>query len=361
MLLVNRLTLFVPAVTVTSISYYSLFFHRSNTNSLYQSGSNRKLMSHKTFLLNGVQGNTKSLHKNYDTNTRLFLRSFTTLCDDSTIVMNKTKDNILQHSIDKYNGVIIKSTELVALSDEEFTDKLNLSLKFWKYYERRGIWLKIPIEKSSFIPIAVSNNFVFHHAEKEFVMLTNWLSEDENKLPPNASHQVGIGCVVIHNDKILLVQEKNGPLKGTGVWKLPTGLCDLGEDITAAAVREVYEETGVRAEFDRILCFRQLHNSLFGKSDLFFVCVLKPVTCELNPQESEILKCEWLDPDMLFEQPFFKTRTLMVKINSIIKSYIENPNQPHIVSGTFPIGFRPGANDLYFIQNGTANKEDVSK
>jgi hypothetical protein len=31
-------------------------------------------------------------------------------------------------------------------------------------------------------------------------MLTNWLSDDENKLPPNASHQIGVGCVVFNDE-----------------------------------------------------------------------------------------------------------------------------------------------------------------
>lgn len=38
-----------------------------------------------------------------------------------------------------------------------------------------------------------------------------------------------------------------GPLKGTGVWKLPTGLLDVGEDLGAGAEREVKEETGITA------------------------------------------------------------------------------------------------------------------
>ena len=80
-------------------------------------------------------------------------------------------------------------------------------------------------------------------------MLTHWLPDSENKLPPNASHQVGVGAFVFDSatGRVLVVQERSGPLKGKGVWKMPTGLVMQGEDITEAAVREVYEETGVRA------------------------------------------------------------------------------------------------------------------
>ena len=54
-----------------------------------------------------------------------------------------------------------------------------------------------------------------------------------------------------------------------------TGLVEVGEDITAAAEREVREETGVRARFDAVLAFRQAHGFAFGKSDFFFVVALR--------------------------------------------------------------------------------------
>lgn len=53
---------------------------------------------------------------------------------------------------------------------------------------------------------------------------------------------------------------------------MPTGLLDRGEDVGEAAVREVMEETGVRATFQAVIALRQAHGFLHGKSDLFF-CV----------------------------------------------------------------------------------------
>jgi hypothetical protein len=49
-------------------------------------------------------------------------------------------------------------------------------------------------------------------------MLTRWLPEEPSTLPPNASHQVGIGaCVINEQGQVLVVQERNGPLKGKQV------------------------------------------------------------------------------------------------------------------------------------------------
>jgi ADP-ribose pyrophosphatase YjhB (NUDIX family) len=56
--------------------------------------------------------------------------------------------------------------------------------------------------------------------------------------------QVGVGGFVLNEKReVLVVQEMNGPLRGQGVWKMPTGLVSVGEDLHLAAVREVKEET----------------------------------------------------------------------------------------------------------------------
>lgn len=60
----------------------------------------------------------------------------------------------------------------------------------------------------------------------------------------NPSHPlVGVGAVVLHGDRVLLVRRANPPRAGE--WSLPGGLQHLGETVAEAACREVREETGV--------------------------------------------------------------------------------------------------------------------
>ena len=183
-------------------------------------------------------------------------------CSSPSHSSTVAEESILKYNKDKYKGVIIDSTAL-PVDVAEFIYKLKYSLDHWKNIGRRGVWLKIPLQKSHFIAPAVEIGFVFHHAEKEYLMLNYWLSTEENRMPPNASHQVGVGSVVLCEQdgkkKLLLVQEKSGPLRGSGIWKLPTGLVEQGEDIATAAEREVLEETGVAARFVGVLCFRHAH------------------------------------------------------------------------------------------------------
>jgi len=69
---------------------------------------------------------------------------------------------------------------------------------------------------------------------------------------------VGVGGVVIHRGRVLLIRRKRQPLKGE--WSIPGGLVELGEELAAAVRRELREETGLEVQplevltiFDRIM------------------------------------------------------------------------------------------------------------
>lgn len=68
----------------------------------------------------------------------------------------------------------------------------------------------------------------------------------------------------------------------------------LGEDVLEVAVREVFEETGVRCRPHSVLGFRQHHNSRFGQSDMYFICRLEPETVEIIPCPTEIQAAKWM-------------------------------------------------------------------
>ena len=255
---------------------------------------------------------------------------------------------VLEYDEDKYDGVIVKAGSLPATKGA-FHDALRNSLHTWRENQKRGVWLKIPTAKLEFASVAAEMGFTMHHAETGYLMMTHWLSADENHLPPNATHQVGVGCVVLNPDgKMLCVQEKNGPLKGLGVWKVPTGLADPQENLDDAAKREVFEETGIETDFVGILCFRQAHGFLFDKSDLFFVCLMAAKTTDIVKQESEIAACDWIDIDTYCQQSVFMLSPLHSKLNAHIRSFIKGEGRRVVMEQLMLTqGFRPGLNGLY--------------
>lgn len=63
------------------------------------------------------------------------------------------------------------------------------------------------------------------------------------------------------------------------------------------AVREVFEETGIKSEFRSLLSIRQQHSlpTAFGKSDMYIICRLQPHSFTINCCPQECLRCEWVD------------------------------------------------------------------
>ena len=57
---------------------------------------------------------------------------------------------------------------------------------------------------------------------------------------------VGIGAVIIREDKIVLIKRGNEPSRGK--WTVPGGLVELGENLEQAVIRETKEETGLDVE-----------------------------------------------------------------------------------------------------------------
>ena len=54
---------------------------------------------------------------------------------------------------------------------------------------------------------------------------------------------VGVGGVIIHEGRALLIRRGSEPLRGE--WSIPGGTLELGETLTEGVVRELREETGV--------------------------------------------------------------------------------------------------------------------
>jgi 8-oxo-dGTP diphosphatase len=57
---------------------------------------------------------------------------------------------------------------------------------------------------------------------------------------------VGVLAVVLRGDRVLVVRRANPPMPGR--WGFPGGVLELGETVAQGAMRELFEETGVKAE-----------------------------------------------------------------------------------------------------------------
>ncbi|KAK7292490.1 hypothetical protein RIF29_08271 [Crotalaria pallida] len=230
---------------------------------------------------------------------------------------------LLTSTNDDHGGVIVDIGDDL-MDSTAFLSILRASISHWKQLGKRGVWIKLPIHLVSLVETLVKEGFWYHHAEPKYLMLVHWIPESGSTIPANASHRVGVGALVVNEKReILVVQERSGYFQGTGFWKFPTGVVDQGEDICVAAVREVKEETGVDSEFVEILAFSQSHKTFFEKSDLYFVCLMRPLSLDIQIQETEIEAAQWMSFDEYAAQPLIEKHERLKFINEIYLAKID--------------------------------------
>ncbi|KAH6803127.1 nudix hydrolase-like protein 8 [Perilla frutescens var. frutescens] len=227
-----------------------------------------------------------------------------------------TSTELLAARDDEYDGVVIEASSLPSTANV-FASQLRASLAYWRSKGKKGIWLKLFEEQADLVPIAIQEGFEYHHAEGGYVMLTHWIPSEPCLLPCGPSHQIGIAAFVInHHNQVLAVKEKCS-CSCSGVWKLPTGFIDKSEELFSGAVREVKEETGIDTEFLELVAFRHVHRVAFDKSDLLFVCMLNPLSLEIQIDENEIQEAKWISVDEVLRQQFYKEDGMLKRVMEI--------------------------------------------
>jgi mutator protein MutT len=62
---------------------------------------------------------------------------------------------------------------------------------------------------------------------------------------------VGVGAVIVHEGRVVLVKRRFEPLAGT--WSIPGGAVEVGETLEACVAREMLEETGFVVEVGPVI------------------------------------------------------------------------------------------------------------
>eukprot|EP00793_Prasinoderma_coloniale_P002041 PRCOL_00002549-RA len=272
-----------------------------------------------------------------------------------------TQGSELPATADAYGGVTVDVSAAGALAADAatFGAALDASLSAWKREAVRGAWLRIGLEHAALVPVAAERAFAFHHAERDFVMMSRWLPEGEvNTLPPAASSHVGVGALVVCEDSVLVVRERRGPAAGRG-WKLVTGLAELNEEVDAAAAREVFEETGVRAHFEGVVAMRRaLGTHVAQKDDMFFLCVLRAqpepsaagsalAPPPVSPCETELEGARWMSAEEFLAggegiaHGGHSSEGLWPKLYRDAWRCASG-TRPYLHGEAVPVGFRPG-------------------
>ena len=95
---------------------------------------------------------------------------------------------------------------------------------------------------------------------------------------------MGVGAVIVHEDRVVLVKRRFEPLAGR--WSIPGGAVETGETLEACLVREMAEETGFQVEVGSVIeVFDRITHDGTGRVVYHFVLIdylCRPIGGELR-------------------------------------------------------------------------------
>lgn len=113
---------------------------------------------------------------------------------------------------------------------------------------------------------------------------------------------VGVGGIVLHQGKVLLVRRGKQP--GFGKWSIPGGMVEFGETLQDAIKREILEECGIEVELTDVVAVLE---RVIPQEDqrIHYHYVLIDFLGywkggELQPA-SDIMEARWADPGELHD------------------------------------------------------------
>jgi 8-oxo-dGTP pyrophosphatase MutT (NUDIX family) len=119
--------------------------------------------------------------------------------------------------------------------------------------------------------------------------------------------------------------------RGRSRWGLPKGAPNPEESVGEAAVREVWEETGIRAEIisllDRIEYFFRANDKLIRKEVDFFL--MRYVDGALQPQLTEVDDVEWVALGEAIERASFESeKRILGMVEQAWRAGVPEPTRP---------------------------------
>lgn len=115
---------------------------------------------------------------------------------------------------------------------------------------------------------------------------------------------IAVGAVVFRDSRVLLVERKRPPNQGQ--WAIPGGKVRLGESLTAAAEREILEETGIMIRAGKpVYTFELIEKDQNGNVIYHYVIIdllAEYITGEPRPAD-DVNAAAWIDRKSLGSLP----------------------------------------------------------
>ena len=136
---------------------------------------------------------------------------------------------------------------------------------------------------------------------------------------PLAEPRIGVGCIVLRGDELLIVRER-------GRWSLPKGGLEVGELIQEGARRETYEETGLIVEIRELAFMVEFQAESWGHHIQFFYAC-REVGGTLGPRDPDrdVQEAKFVPVRQLREYLRFRPRLVA------LESWLRDKRPKHFV------------------------------
>jgi len=205
---------------------------------------------------------------------------------------------MLQAKEDPYNGLIIEVNSIEDSASEFKISLLSLQ-KQAKEDAKNLLWLELTTKQSQHIAIALELGFEFHNCEAKRTTLIYQVKKDAY-IPVAPSHTIGVGAVVINKqNELLMVRDRIN--NNHSIYKLPGGMVEHADKLSDGVIREVWEETGIKAKLLKMVTVLNSYPYRFNKSNMYIVFQLEPLSTEINIIDThEIEEAIWMPLDKFF-------------------------------------------------------------
>jgi 8-oxo-dGTP diphosphatase len=121
--------------------------------------------------------------------------------------------------------------------------------------------------------------------------------------------------VVVFDDDGRLLMVRRGPnATRSGLWSIPAGFVDYGEEIRSAAARELFEETGLEAEIgDVVFAASNFHDPAKLTVGIWFAGTVTGGTLEAGDDADAV---GWFDLDDLPPLAFHTDEAFIGKLRT---------------------------------------------
>ena len=115
--------------------------------------------------------------------------------------------------------------------------------------------------------------------------------------------RVSVKSFIVHDDKVLILKRSPDDVHKPGIWEIPGGRLELGEDPRIGLKREIEEETGlINLEFIQNFRSENIYNTIskrlpfkgqiIEKHSIYFLCEAKQKDVKVD--NNEIIDHKWL-------------------------------------------------------------------